>query len=852
MRSKIQMILAAGLLLGLVTSSTGYAAGKTATRELVITELAGTVHIKSAGGALLRNAFVGMKLRQGDSVQVDEKSFAQLTASDSHDVVSLGSDTSVVLSVLKNQGNGKLTKLQIVAGSVWSNVNKLSKNDSFKLVTANADLTVRGTKVLTNVDSETGETYTAVAAGIVSATPNSNNNSNENNPILIAPSQQLSLDSRDQVSDLETKVSIIDPNALVSGTSSEIIEAIVKDKASIDQENAEFIASQKDKIAKGADTALSRDGATSSLSTSDQDTLDKVSKNLDNLIGNVVKTAVDTNKVDKGKIEKTIEEVNQTSSKPLDLNKVTPLDKTAGVDPDLQKAKDAELKKLEDAKKAADAAKKTAESAAKQKLADALKKLEDEKARIAKEKEALGLNKPSTTTPTNTSTSNNSTPPAPANATEITGFTVANGTVVGATRISYAAGTNNSLRIVKQATAFTTPNVTFDARDTGVAYVSGNNIANVSAGDHIGLYEIVSSTGLVVKFVDITVSGNNIAVAPGALTPTTDYSLPEQGSGSGKAKFATLGQLPTGATKWQIIASVAPIATPIAGSSFGGTDYSAGVDIDMSGGKQFIALAATDASGNVVRFKLVEYTAPTETPSELVSLYFPKHYSGPVGGSQSDTAKLYVSLANLPTGATKYQILTSTSSIATPAVGATFGGTDYSSEQDIDISNGKQHIGLAATDASGKVVGFVLTYYTLPVAQDAFSLSNIGVGSQNQLTISFTSPLAESITSNTTLSKFLSSIVVTPAMGAPTSITLSSSSIGWDTLMGSPKLIITIPGTTLNPGDVVRVTFNSGVLGGITQTVCETTVGSGSGSGVPGGPGGSFPDPGLGGGVPHP
>ncbi|CAK4820299.1 unnamed protein product [Aphanomyces euteiches] len=259
-------------------------------------------------------------------------------------------------------------------------------------------MAVRGTKVLTSVDSESGETYVAVAAGTVSAKTNNEESPDpsKNDEILIAPSQQLSLDSREEVSDLETKVGIIDPKDLVGGTSSEIIEAIVKDKADIDRENAEFIAAQKEKLDKGDPTGISRGGADSSLNPKDQSELDKIAKNLDNLIGNVVNTALEEKKVDKDKIDKIIEDINKDITDPnkkLDLSKVEPLDKTAGVDPALQKAKDAELKKLADAKKAADDAKKAAEAAAKLKLAEALKKLEEEKARIAKEKEALGLNK---------------------------------------------------------------------------------------------------------------------------------------------------------------------------------------------------------------------------------------------------------------------------------------------------------------------------------------------------------------------------------------------------------------------------------------------------------------------------
>jgi hypothetical protein len=199
---------------------------------------------------------------------------------------------------------------------------------------------------------------------------------------------------------LENKVAIIDTKKLVSGTSSEIIAAIVKDKQSIDKENADFVAAQKDKIAKGEKTGISRGTADSSLNTNDQAELDKVTQNLDNLIGNVVKTAIEDNKVNKDEINKIIEDTNKNiadPSKKLDLEKVVPLDKTAGVDAALQKAKDEELKKLEATKIVIEEAKKKEADAEKAKLAEVLKSLEAEKARIEKAKADLGLNKPTPT-----------------------------------------------------------------------------------------------------------------------------------------------------------------------------------------------------------------------------------------------------------------------------------------------------------------------------------------------------------------------------------------------------------------------------------------------------------------------
>jgi hypothetical protein len=428
LKRNLSIIVCAALAFGLISTAIAKPVQGKSNRVAVITDLTGSASVKSSGGSQEYDAYVDMGLNEGDYITTDDDSSITLKIKDHDDEMTFGSNSVVSLTTLSDKGKGKKSKIKMWAGSLWSSVKKLGGGDDYEVETPTAVMAVRGTKVLTSVNPETGETYVAVAAGTVSANTNSDKDTNNNNntsdssnkkTVLIAPSQQLTLDSRSEVDDLENKVAIIDPDKLVSESSSKIIEAIVKDKQGIDQENAEFIASQKDKIGKKENTDISRGDANSSLKTSDLGALDKVSKNLDNLIGNVVKSAIDSNKVDKDKINKIIDDINKQiddPSKKLDLSKVVPLDKTAGVDAALQKTKDAELKKLDDFKKVKEAEKKQQDDANKQKLAEALKQLAAEAARIEKEKEPLGLTKPTpipvpvVVVPTPTSPPVNSTP----------------------------------------------------------------------------------------------------------------------------------------------------------------------------------------------------------------------------------------------------------------------------------------------------------------------------------------------------------------------------------------------------------------------------------------------------------
>ncbi|MEG0480898.1 MAG: hypothetical protein RR539_07860 [Clostridium sp.] len=89
----------------------------------------------------------------------------------------------------------------------------------------------------------------------------------------------------------------------------------------------------------------------------------------------------------------------------------------------------------------------------------------------------------------------------------ISGHSVAQGTAVGNTAITYTAGAGNTLATKVQAGVFTTPLVGTTPTGT-TAYTSGNDLA-VTAGQHVGLYEL-NSAGKVVKFIDLTIAAGDI------------------------------------------------------------------------------------------------------------------------------------------------------------------------------------------------------------------------------------------------------------------------------------------------------------------------------------------------------
>nr|WP_246320398.1 FecR family protein [Paenibacillus qinlingensis] len=388
-----------------------------------------------------------MSLNQGDTVYTGDSSSVTLNLASGDADVTLGDNAELNVSDLNSANGNKKSKLKVWAGSMWVKVKSLAgADDEFEVETPTAVMGVRGTQFFVSVDPVSGKTKMAVGSGRVSAsTVTSNSDETQSTTITyVNPTQEISLDSRDETKDLDLKVEFFDLEDFIKNASPEIIGELIRNKAEIDKENDEFIATKQKKIADGT---LTNDK--NSLSIKDQSELDRVKQNLDNLIGNVAKQAIASSKIDQKTVDAIIAEANKKIDSPdkkLDLSKVKPLDKTAGVDPELEKKKQEELKKLEEAKLKSKLEKEKAEAAAKQKLADALKKLEDEKKKIAeaklaaeakakaeaeaklkagmteKEKQEFEANKQGTTTPTtptqpasgdNSNSGGDTSPPAP-------------------------------------------------------------------------------------------------------------------------------------------------------------------------------------------------------------------------------------------------------------------------------------------------------------------------------------------------------------------------------------------------------------------------------------------------------
>ncbi|WP_051620338.1 FecR family protein [Paenibacillus sp. UNC451MF] len=365
-------------------------------RAAIVTEVIGDVSVRKAGGSKSFTAYKEMTLNQGDFITTGNNSSLTLKIADHNDELTLGDNTEISITELLDSGDGKTSKFKMWAGSAWAKVKSLvSSEDEYEIETPTAVMGVRGTQFLTIVDPQTGRTSMVVAAGIVNATTSvtdTSNNQQGEHSVLVYPSQQISLDSRDQVEDLRGKVDYVDIKSIVEIASPKVIEALIKDFAAITKENEEL----KQKLLAELQNGLQTDN--SILKIMSLEDLNKVISNFEALIPNLAKAAIDAGKLSKEFIDKVNEQIADPAKK-IDLNHLPTLDKTAGIDPVVEALKKLQQEKLnriaEENALLAENQKKLAENLAriqkeKERLAEANKKLEDEAKEKAKQQLGSG------------------------------------------------------------------------------------------------------------------------------------------------------------------------------------------------------------------------------------------------------------------------------------------------------------------------------------------------------------------------------------------------------------------------------------------------------------------------------
>ncbi|MDG0811771.1 cadherin-like beta sandwich domain-containing protein [Cohnella rhizosphaerae] len=360
MKRKWGLTLLAALLVLLPVSTAfgGKASAASSSRIAVIKQLSGDVQVQKSGGSKQFKAFAKLSLNQGDKLITGSKGsavlqFANGTSED--DKFTVGENATLTFSKLSDK-KGTVTKVSMLKGTAWVDVKSIkSKDDDFKLETPTAIMGVRGTAFFARVNPATGGTSTAVLSGVVRFTSEhvektgsgsgesagGTGSSGSSKTIDLYPTQQITLEPTSG-DDLREQTTLVDIEEIVKNASPEVIEAILRSKEKIDEENRQTVEKFK------------QAGVPAEL----QQGLDKFIQNTQELLGVIAKQAIDQKKIEERQV-KQIEEQEKTSFN-LTKDQLSQLDEK-------EKAKQEKARQLaEEAAK-----KKAAEEAAKLKeLAD--------------------------------------------------------------------------------------------------------------------------------------------------------------------------------------------------------------------------------------------------------------------------------------------------------------------------------------------------------------------------------------------------------------------------------------------------------------------------------------------------
>ena len=344
---------------------------------------------------------------------------------------------------------------------------------------------------------------------------------------------------------------------------------------------------------------------------------------------------------------------------------------------------------------------------------------------------------------------------------------------VGDTTITATAASGDKLTVEVSANSIATP-VAGSAAPTGTGvtatYTSGNDLA-ASSGDYVGVYE-VNSSGDVVAFSEI---GPLTPSEIGSLAPSMATPLYAEAS----ITFAgyTVISYPNvpSSVSYQSITlqlSAVQIPTPLAGSLSPTTGT--GVTLNFGGAQlpatpgEYVSMYAVNSSGEVEAFGEIQLT------SGEVAATPPAVSNAAVAASTSLAG--YTTITATPASGDDLYVLTSSSSITTPASGQGYenyyysGWTQYySSGSPLAVAVG-DYLGVADVNSSGDIEGFTefgpLTASQIGSLAPALSPAPTAAASPDvhgNTTISATYASGDSLT----IEVSASGSIGTPVLGSP-------------------------------------------------------------------------------------
>ena len=329
-----------------------------ADRYATVEEVAGTVTVKKAGGALGIRVYPGMTLHEGDWISTGPNGYL-LLRTERGDEITIGENWRGTLSRLRDNGRGGTeTAVGTWAGSMYNHVRKTADTGStYRVETPTSVLGARGTHFLVSINPYTGEVKLIVNAGIVDA---------GDEPIF--PSQQGTIFPW---MDNWTDTGVVDPEEITISFPEDVLIKLMINKGMIDEENRELME------------AIAEMGIEAALERIDDYFFEKLKTNAEALLTHMLRAAMENGTLDPSVVKKIIDEANyliKEENRKYDLeNEVPPLDRTAGTDPEEEERRRQQREQAEEQRREREQAKEEKREAVKQRDQDILDRLEQRK-----------------------------------------------------------------------------------------------------------------------------------------------------------------------------------------------------------------------------------------------------------------------------------------------------------------------------------------------------------------------------------------------------------------------------------------------------------------------------------------
>jgi hypothetical protein len=318
------LILSISSLFGIVTA---YAAPKPVNSFIV--SVSGEAYLQIGGGSQKIRAYANMPIYQGDTLLTGEQGNITFKVVKPESTRTIGPESRVTITALAQTKSGNKFGIKLWTGSIWNSVKTLNAADEDSIETSSAKIGVRGTNFLVIVLPD-GTLYVSVASGLVTISVSGQP------ALLLAPTEQLSMNPNALPGSLADSVSVINVSELVGQLDPAIVKAILNSSPAITEENKQFIQLLTSQLSVGTKLNIQRDDAQSDLFIETSDDLRRFTNNINGLLSNIASNVLRLNPTDSDELKQLIEEVNAKipgTEQDIVVLDVLPLDLTAGIDP---------------------------------------------------------------------------------------------------------------------------------------------------------------------------------------------------------------------------------------------------------------------------------------------------------------------------------------------------------------------------------------------------------------------------------------------------------------------------------------------------------------------------------------